>query len=460
MNLHQERSVAPPSIGLLIMGRKRPGFDPEWGATITSRIQAFLESLPWTVHSPPETITDTTELTKAVDFCRARGVTVLVIVQPTISDGRLAPLLSRLWEEPLLLWATTEKQEGSMISANSLVGTHAMAATLRHLGHAISFAYGHPDDPKTQEALQREILTVHAAQNIRGKVFGLIGYHAPGFIDFHADPVFLAETLGSHLYHVSTTELISRVEGYSSDEIAGDLQTLKDLGLPSGEGFSPGAAGELEMQARYSRAFRDIYQESGLDALAFRCWPDLPNQTGHWPYLALAQLVSQGMPIAMEGDLDGAICSRIAESLGIGPVYLTDWLEHTEKTATIWHTGAAPFQMCEPPGSPGAPRLGLQFNNLKPTVVEATIRAGMEVTLFRLWRFRNRYYMTALEGKTAPPLRDLLATNGLFETESLDIRLWFEEMIQAGMPHHLCVVQGRQRDILRRTAQLMGATFL
>lgn len=459
MNHHQELSAAPPSIGLLIMGRKRPGFDPEWGAAVTGRIRAFLEELPWDVHIPSDNIADEAELGRGVDSCRERGVTVLVVVQPTISDGRLAPLLSRIWEKPILLWATTEKPTGSMISANSLVGTHAMAATLRHLGHDISFAYGHPDDPETQGELRREILTVHAAQSTRGKIFGLIGYHAPGFIDFHADPVFLAETLGSHLYHVSTTELLSRVEGYSSDEIARDLQALGDLGIPPGEGFSPGASEELAMQARYYRAFRDIYQESGLDALAFRCWPDLPSRTGHWPYLALAQLVSQGLPIAMEGDLDGAICSLIAGSLGIGPVYLTDWLEHTRKTATIWHTGAAPFQLCEPPGSPGSPRLGLQFNNRRPTVVEATIRAGMEVTLFRLWRFRNRYHMTALEGHTLRPSRDLMATNGLFETDSLDIRHWFEEMVQTGMPHHLCVVQGRQRDILRRTARLMGATF-
>lgn len=460
MELQRGSYVAPPSIGLLIMGRKRPGFDPEWGADVATRIKAILGTLPWVVHTPSDNIADDAELSRSVEYCRTQGATTLVVVQPTISDGRLAPLLARLWDKPIVLWATTEKQSGAMISANSLVGTHVMAATLRQLGQPLEFVYGHPDDSETQTRLKQSVAAVHAAQNTCGRVLGLIGYHAPGFVDFHADPVFLNNELKSQLYHMSTPELIARVESFSTDEIAEDLRRLSELKIPLGEGFSQDAREELQMQARYYRAFTSIYAEERLDALAFRCWPDLPTVTGHWPYLALATLVSEGMPIAMEGDVDGAICSRIAESLGIGPVYLSDWLEHDRTTAAIWHTGAAPFQLCEPAGSPGAPRLGVQFNNRKPTVVEATIRAGMEVTLFRLWRFQDGYCMTALEGRSITPRRELMATNGLFETNEVDIRTWFEEMVQIGMPHHLCVVEGKHRDTLRRVARLMNAEFV
>jgi len=462
MELQQGEYVAQPSIGLLILGRKRPGFDPEWGAEVGSGIRSFLDSLPWPVHTPSENIADDAELRRSLEFCRTQGVTTLVVVQPTISDGRLAPLLARNWDKPIVLWATTEKPTGSMISANSLVGTHVMAATLRQLGHPLEFVYGHPGAPDTQARIRQAISAVHAAQNTAGRILGLIGYHAPGFVDFHADPVFVNNQLGSQLYHMSTPELIARVEGFSDDEVAADLQKLRELRLPlaADAGFSPNAEEELKMQARYYRAFKNIYAEESLDTLAFRCWPDLPTVTGHWPYLALATLVSEGMPIAMEGDVDGALCSRIAESLGIGPVYLSDWLEHDQNTAAIWHTGAAPFQLCEPAGSPGAPRLGVQFNNRKPTVVEATIRAGMEATLFRLWRYQDSYCMTALEGCTIKPTRELMATNGLFETNEIDIREWFEEMVQVGMPHHLCVVEGRHRDTLRRVARLMGAEFV
>jgi len=461
----QHGIVTEPKLGLLILGRKRPGFDPEWGAEVTGRIHAALDQLPWQVHVPSSNIADPPELERAVQSCRADGVTVLLVVQPTISDGRLAPVLAGLWKDPVVLWATTEKPTGAMISANSLVGTHVMAATLRQLGKPLEFVYGHPDDGETRAQLHRALAAVHAAGQLTGRSYGLVGYHAPGFVDFHADPVFLSEQLNSHLFHLSTAELIAKARAYENAELWSELEELRALGLPYGDGFGCGGDGdgaargdaELEMQARYYRAFRELFAEQGFDALAFRCWPDLPTQTGHWPYLALAKLVSEGYPIAMEGDLDGALGSRIAESLGIGPVYLTDWLEHTRDSITIWHTGAAPFQLCDPVGSETGPRLGVQFNNRLPTVVEANIRGGMDATVFRLWRFEGRYFLASLEGRTAEPERARMATNGRFETSELDVREWFEEMLQLGMPHHLCVVEGRHAETLRRVARLIGA---
>ncbi|MCG8481631.1 MAG: L-fucose/L-arabinose isomerase family protein [Spirochaetales bacterium] len=458
--------IEDPKIGLLIMGRKRPGFDPEWGAEIKGKIVAALNELPWEITTPSDNIADEAELRRSVESCRSAGVTTLIVVQPTISDGRLAPLLSRLWAKPLILWATPEKPTGAMISANSLVGTHAMAATLRQLDHPLEIVYGHPENEELRARLKTAIRAVHGADSAMGRLFGLVGYHAPGFVDFHADPVFISDALSSQLYHTGTVELISMVRAYADADIADEVAAFRALELPFHDGFSAGegvsadGSAELAMQARYYRAFRDIFDRDRLDLLAFRCWPDLPSEVGHWPYLALARLVSEGFPIAMEGDIDGALGSRIAESAGVGPVYLSDWLEHDRDTITIWHTGAAPFQLAEPVGTPGGPSIGVQFNNKKPTVVESTIRAGMEATAFRLWRYDGAYYMAVLEGETLTPRRHLLATNGLFRTAEVDVTVWFEQMVQLGMPHHLCVVEGHHADTLRRIARLIGAVVV
>ncbi len=452
--------IREPKIGLLVLGRERPGFDPEWGAHVARRVRATMAELPWHLHVPSDNIADPPALERAVDSCRSQAVTTLVLVQPTISDGRLAPLLSRLWGLPVVLWATTEKPSGAMISANSLVGTHVMAATLRQLGQPLEFVYGHPDEHETRYRLRQAICTTHAAVQLSGRTLGLIGYHAPGFVDFHADPVFLSESINGQLFHMSTPELIGLINGYTDEEIAGEVSELSALGLPIGDGIAGGGGPELTMQARYYKAFCRLFTDQRFDALAFRCWPDLPSQTGHWPYLALAKLVSEGFPIAMEGDLDGALCGRVAESLGIGPVYLTDWLEHSRNSIIIWHTGAAPLQLCEPLGAENGPRLGVQFNSRRPTVVEATIRAGMDATVFRLWRCGGEYRLTALEGGTTRPDRHRMATNGRFETHGVDVREWFEQMLQLGMPHHLCVVQGHHADSLQRVARLMSAEWV
>ncbi len=46
---------------------------------------------------------------------------VLLAIQPVISDGRLAPVMAQVWEQPVVMWATPEEQSGEMISGNSLV---------------------------------------------------------------------------------------------------------------------------------------------------------------------------------------------------------------------------------------------------------------------------------------------------------------------------------------------------
>lgn len=448
--------IREPVVGLLVMGRKRPGFDPAWGAEVRARIGEAIEELPWHVIVPSENIADDAELSRVIDVCRARSVDVLVLVQPTISDGRLAPLLARFWNRPLVLWATTERRDGEMISANSLVGTHVMAATLRQLGHPMEFVYGAPEEAETRSALRRAVSAVHAATSIRSTKLGLIGYHAPGFVDFHSDPVFLAEQLGAQLYHMSTPELVDMVNAWDDAELEETVASFRSLPVDLTTELPVPLEEALAMQARYYRSFRELFAKDRFDALAFRCWPDLPTLTGHWPYLALARLVSEGFPVAMEGDVDGAICSRIAESAGIGPVYLSDWLEHDRSTITIWHTGAAPIQYARTAPGQGAPAIGVQFNNKKPAVLESTIRSGMEATLFRLWRFEGRYHMTALEGRTIEPRHHLLATNGLFETDDADVREWFDERVQIGMPHHVCLVEGSHRELLRRIARLSG----
>ncbi len=457
--------IQDPQVGLLIMGRKRAGFDPEWGEATKQRIIATLKALPYPLTIPSQNIADEQALREAVEQCRIADVTVLVVVQPTISDGRLAPLLSRLWSGPLLMWATPEKPTGRMISANSLVGTHVMSATLRQLGHPLEIVYGDPEDAEIVYQVDRAVRTIHAADSVENRVLGLIGNHAPGFVDFHADPVFLSDALGSQLYHMSSVELIQRVRSYSDADIADELAAFTAMNLPwsadaeeAGVGTSTAAGAtatseELAMQARYYRAFREFFAENNLDSLAFRCWPDLPSELGHWPYLALARLVSEGFPIAMEGDVDGALCSRIAESAGIGPVYLSDWLQHDQETITIWHTGAAPFQLCRPDSL----ELSVQFNNKRPTVVQSVIREDMDATLFRIWRFDGEYHMSVLEGTTVAPDRELMATNGVFHTDRVDVRDWFEAQVQRGMPHHVCIVEGHHGELLSRIGRLMDA---
>jgi L-fucose isomerase-like protein len=200
---------------------------------------------------------------------------------------------------------------------------------------------------------------------------------------------------------------------------------------------------------------RAYLEEENLDALSVRCWPEMPNTFGQWPYLGIARLAEEGKAIACEGDVDGALSAWVGENLGMGRCYLSDWLEHDSNTITLWHGGAAPFSLSPKPGIPGAPRIARHFNTKKPTVVESTICAEMPLTVTRLWRGDSGYRLTAREGRTLEPKRHLMGTNALAEIHGYDPNVWFEELCHKGMPHHVAVFQGHHLSALQRFARIM-----
>ena len=442
-------------LGVVFLGRKRPGFDQAWNREVTENVQDFLKTSTYETFIP-ETVVDDASLRKAVARCREEQCEALVALQPTMGDGRLAPVMAQLWDGPVILWATPERQEGETVSSCSLVGTHVFAATLRQLHRPFEVVYGAPDNERLQKDLDEAIRVCVATRRLRGAKVGLVGYHAPGFIDMHPDPFDLDSALGVQLHHFGLQEFIDSTNDIPEEVVREDVERVLELGLP----FENVAEEDLDVNSRYYLAMKQLAGEESLDAFAIRCWPELPNVVGQWAYLAMVRLTTEGYPNAMEGDVDGALSCLIGELLGSGPGYLSDWLEHDRETITLWHPGNAPLTMCDSIGSAHGPRLAQHFNVPKPLVVDANLRADEPVTIFRLWRCDGRYHLMAHDAKTIQPRRPLPGTNGLVEVPDRDVYEWFEELCHAGMPHHLAVFPGHNASLLRRFARQTGLDWV
>ena len=445
-----------PRLGVIFLGRRRPGFDMEWGKQQEEKTRGWLRQGDFAVVEPAEKAVDDASLRRAVAACAEQGAQALLLLQTTMGDGRLAPTLAQLWPDPLLIWATPEKPDGDMISSCSLVGAHAWASTLRQMGHSFEVLYGDPDAPETRQKLDEAVRLATTARGLRSARLGLVGGQAPGYFAMNADPFSVHHGLGAQAQMFSLLEFANVVNGLSDEAVADDVAKVKALGLPHKDTSDE----DLPMASRLYLAMRSFLDTEGLDAMTIRCWPELPNTFGQWPYLGIARLTDEGRAVACEGDADGAMSAWIGESLGMGRCYLTDWLEHDQETITLWHGGAAPMGLCAPVGEPGGPRIARHFNIKKPAVVEATLREAMPITMMRFWRCDGNYYLTAREGQTIKPKRHLMGTNALARLDKQDPREWFDELCHAGMPHHLAVFEGHSADMLKRLARAMGIRFV
>jgi L-fucose isomerase-like protein len=439
-----------PKLGVIFLGRRRPGFDMEWGRHMEERVRRCLQGTGFTAVEPSEKAVDEPSFRQTLAGFEAVRVEAIVVLQTTMGDGRLAPTLAQIWPDPVVLWATPEKPDGDMISSCSLVGAHCWASVLRQMGHSFDLVYGDPAAAETRSRFIEAISLAVTVRRLRSVRLGVVGGHAPGYFAMSGEPFAIHRGLGAQMQTYSLLEFANAVNGLTDGEVAADVAKVKALKLPHKDTTDE----DLPMASRLYLAMRSFLDNENLDAMTIRCWPELPNTFGQWPYLAVARLTDEGRAVAIEGDADGALSGWIVESLGLGRCYLSDWLEHDRETITLWHGGAAPLSLCELVGSPGGPRIAKHFNIKKPAVVEATIRADMPVTVFRFWRLDGQYYLTAREGQTLKPRRHFMATNALARM-NVDPGEWFEELCHEGMPHHVAVVQGHHAALLKRLARVL-----
>ena len=437
-------------VGVLFLGRRRPGFDMDWGKQMEARVRQMLNGLAFSIFEPSEKAIDDTSLRRCMAACDEQKVDVIVLLQTTMGDGRLAPTLAQLWPHPLILWATPENQQGDMISSCSLVGVHCWASVLRQMGHPFELVYGDPDQKETQRQFSEAVrlaATVHRFKTLR---IGVIGGQAPGYFAMSADPFTVHRGTGAQVQTYSLIEFSNVVNEIQEDAVNADVAKVKALGYPHKDTTDE----DLPMASRLYLAMKSFFETENLDTLTIREWPEMPNVFGQWPYMGAARLADEGRAIGIEGDADGSLCAWIVEYLGLGRCYLSDWLEHDHETITLWHGGAAPMSMCEPVGTPGGPRIARHFNIKKPACIEATIRAGMPITVYRFWRCDGKYIFSAREGETIKPKRHLMMTNALAKMNCNPYE-WFQDLCHAGMPHHVAVIEGHHAAFLKRLARVM-----
>lgn len=172
-----------------------------------------------TIFEPPQKAVDDSSLREALAACQAREVEVLVLLQTTMADARLAPTLA-LWPDPPVLWATPENPQGDMISSCSLVGVHCWASIFRQMGHSFEMVNGDPESPATQQRFNSAVRLAATVRRLRTARLGVIGGQAPGYFAMGADPFSIHSGLGVQMQTFSLMEFA---------DVALDLRTAKWL---------------------------------------------------------------------------------------------------------------------------------------------------------------------------------------------------------------------------------------
>ncbi len=354
---------------------------------------------------------------------------------------------------PVVLWTLREPViDGGRLRLNSLTGAYSAANTLRAFGdRPFVYVFGSPEEERVQKALQAAAAAARVKHEMRSLKLAAVGHTPQGFGFGRALDGELMDVFGVELEAIEARELMEKAKGYTDEECRPWLD--RTAALTCCLENTP-EKNRLD-HARLYKAYSDYVQQSGVGALASRCWPDFFTAYGTPVCAVLSLLNDDGVAAACEADTYGALSMWVGMRLSGAPVFFGDpvSLDETENTITFWHCGAAACALARK--DTGA-RIGVHPNRKIGPAMDFGCEAVPGVTVFRIGREPDSSFRFLIaEGEALDKPKQFIGTSMVVRTDAPSRGL-VEDSVLAGFEPHFAVILGRHGAALEALATFFG----
>ena len=307
--------------------------------------------------------------------------------------------------------------------------------------------------------------TVRALKSCR---FGFLGNNYSGMLDLYSDFTMLQAQTGTHVEILEMCDLASCLGEVTEAEVSEKMQKIQEMFEISGDSPADPLAkrpeeSQLLWSARVAAAQSRLVERYRLGGLAYYYHGAEGNayerlQSGF--IVGHSLLTAEGIPCAGEGDLKTAIAMKICDELGTGgsfcEIVTTDY---RDGTILVGHDG--PFHIKISQGKPILRGMGLYHGKKGSGVsVEAKVRRGDVTTLGLTQTADGKIKFIISEGRatdgpimaignTQTPVRFGMEPDAYMEK-------WFAE----APTHHFALSVGRNAELFRKVAVLLGANYI
>ncbi len=400
------------------------------------------------------------ESLEAVEVCAVKGLVIepeearaaalqlagedidgLAVISGTFHLGHLVLEVDKILRKPLLLWGLNElPYNGGKIRLNSVCGVNLNASNLykggvrnytAHIGDSIDEVW--LDAVRIDAALKRAHI-------------GILGYRAKGFFNLGVYDLNVYEEMGILIDHFE----LQQVWNFPVTE-EGVSRRLKQIDKI----FDTGELSEFQIRkvAELSEKFHGFMQEQQLTALAIRCWPEFAAEFGTSPCASMSILQSEGLILACEGDVEGAISMVAHRAVGAETPYLFDFSQVNieEDFALLWHCGVAPCNLWDGKCNRS---LSTYFAGGKGVTADFVLKNG-DVSVARFDSAGTEYRVLLASGSVIPMEKELRGTymKARFTKPVSEV---LQSVVDNGIAHHASVVYGNFVEPFRVYARIKG----
>jgi L-fucose isomerase-like protein len=427
-------------LGVVCLARKT--YDWEAAAKIYGEILGDIqkiEQVSWV--TVPDLVISVEEAQTAAEQLARAHVDGVICISGTFHLGHLVLLLRRENPVPFLLWGLPElPYNGGKIRLNSVCGLNLNASNLYKSG-VDDF---HASVQNTIDTDWIDAIRINAA--LKNAHIGIAGFRADGFFNVGVQDNQVYGAMGALVDHYELDDIF-RVP---ADEAA-LIERRNQIGkLFDTSGVTPAQAEQVAVLAVKLERF---YREQKLDALAIRCWPEFARDFGIAPCGAMSLLQSEGLVLACEGDIDGALSMLAHQAAGAETPFLFDFsqVDFEQNFALFWHCGVAPCNLWD---KTSVRSLDTYFAGGKGVTADFVLKSG-ELSVLRIDSARGLYRMF-LQKARAVPMEKLLRGTYMKVLFDRPVDEVLNLVVENGFAHHSSAVYGDYQKTLRLFAKMKG----
>lgn len=365
----------------------------------------------------------------------------VVIISGTFHLGHLALIFAKYIKKPFLLWAYNElPYDGGKIRLNAVCGLNLNASNLYKTGKDdYSCTIGDSIDEKWLDALRVKV----ALQNAK---VGLVGYRAHGFFNVGVDDMDIYQKTGILIDHYEIADMFS--QPVTNIEIEEEEKEVRALFICKDVNDT-----QVKKVAQLCVSASKFVEKNGLTAVAVRCWPEFAANYGISPCAAMSILQSKGIILSCEGDIEGALSMLAGAALGAETPFLADLsqVDLQEDFALMWHCGVAPANLWD---GKSERTLDTYFAGGKGVTAGFVMKEG-HVNLMRFDTARGETRLFLAAGESIEMKKQLCGTYTKVKFEQ-NINDLLNTVTETGVAHHLAMLYGEYRDVLRLAAKMMN----
>ena len=394
------------------------------------------------VYRSPKPVTDPAAATETGRYFAEQRVDAICVVAACWFEDYLVLDLLEECDVPVVAWARPGMETGS------LCGMQQLGYILKQLGKPYCFIF---DEVGAVASLERAWDFASAAalrRHLRRVRIGYLGHRITGMTDTTGHELALKKILGPRIVHIDSHVFLERAACVPVTSVAGSWEQLK---AKVGRVTATEEAGIESLQI-YT-ALKETVQELSLSAVAAGCYPHLWGKV----CLAASLLGEEGIPIACEGDVNGAVGMLMLTKLTGQPVHNTDLLDPipADNAIVFSHCGSGGFSLASSPAEITLGPVRLMDCGLCTLF---TARPG-PVTLVNIVASLDSYRMAALFGE-AIETHMVFRGNPLPVRFASDYRRILSWIAEEGLGHHWMGAYGDLRAALSNLASMTSCDWL